>query len=193
MPESRFMAASCTLHPAVPSTVFGQAFDRPVVGYGGRRSTPVGCGRSPPRSSTSGDSVGRFRRRRAGRDSGRDHDRVSSTPTIRLSRAGRCDSAGVFLVACSLADIVGRFRRAATPTGAPSRQGRHPAQRHPPGPGRGELMRISARSRPILGWDDAWDQHRTLDYTNHTLLPEALEKWPVDLFENPPAAPPGNR
>ena len=46
-----------------------------------------------------------------------------------------------------------------------------------------ELMRILLDDAK-LGWDEAWDlTQRTLAYTNHTLLPEALEKWPVPWFE----------
>lgn len=46
-----------------------------------------------------------------------------------------------------------------------------------------ELMRILLEEHDFL-WEDAWQvTSNTLHYTNHTLLPEALETWPVELME----------
>ncbi len=88
-----------------------------------------------------------------------------------------------FLVACSLADLVRRFRRNNSDwTKLPEKvaiqlNDTHPSMAVP------ELMRILLDDAQ-LGWDQAWDiTQRTLAYTNHTLLPEALEKWPVAWFE----------
>ena len=47
-----------------------------------------------------------------------------------------------------------------------------------------ELMRILMDTEG-LSWDKAWDiTVRTCAYTNHTVLPEALERWPVGMLES---------
>jgi starch phosphorylase len=88
-----------------------------------------------------------------------------------------------FLVACSLADLIRRFRRnngnwSELPEKvAIQLNDTHPAMAVP------EMMRILLDDAH-LEWDHAWElTQQTLSYTNHTLLPEALEKWPVEWFE----------
>ncbi len=45
-----------------------------------------------------------------------------------------------------------------------------------------ELMRILL-DKEGMGWEEAWEiTTQTVSYTNHTIMPEALEKWPLDLF-----------
>jgi len=47
-----------------------------------------------------------------------------------------------------------------------------------------ELMRLLVDEQRV-GWDEAWSLvTRSMAYTNHTLLPEALEKWPVHMFRS---------
>uniref|UniRef100_A0A672JA21 Alpha-1,4 glucan phosphorylase n=1 Tax=Salarias fasciatus TaxID=181472 RepID=A0A672JA21_SALFA len=95
-----------------------------------------------------------------------------------------------FVVAATLQDIIRRFKT--TKKGGPGRTSfesfpdkvaiqlndTHPAMAIP------ELMRIFVDIEK-LDWDTAWDlTKRTFAYTNHTVLPEALERWPVELMEN---------
>ena len=89
-----------------------------------------------------------------------------------------------FFVACSLADMVRRFKNGYDLPWSefPSKvavqlNDTHPAVAVP------ELMRILVDEEKIA-WDEAWKiTQATLSYTNHTLLPEALETWSVGLFE----------
>jgi len=88
-----------------------------------------------------------------------------------------------FLVACSLADLVRRYLQNNTDWSgfadkvAIQLNDTHPALAVP------ELIRILL-DEAHLEWDRAWDLTRkALAYTNHTLLPEALEKWPIKWFE----------
>jgi starch phosphorylase len=88
-----------------------------------------------------------------------------------------------FFVACSIADIVRRYLkthgdfREFPKKVAMQLNDTHPAVAVP------ELMRVLLDEKRIL-WDEAWNMTQAVfGYTNHTLLAEALEKWPVALFE----------
>ncbi len=89
-----------------------------------------------------------------------------------------------FFVACSLADIL-RFytaRYAGDWSLFPEKAAIQLNDTHPT-IAIAELMRLLVDMHK-LRWDDAWEiTRRTFAYTLHTLLPEALEEWPVHIFE----------
>jgi len=168
-----------------PSTLIGLPFDRPVVGYGGKTINTLRLWSAAAsdyfdfQTFSHGDFVGALAETLAAESLTRvlyPDDSTTQGQGLRFVQE-------YFLVACSLADLIRRFRRANSDwTALPEKvavqlNDTHPAISVP------ELMRILLDDAR-LGWDQAWDlTQRTLAYTNHTLLPEALEKWPLAWFE----------
>ena len=170
--------------PGRPSTLFGIPFDRPVVGYGGSTINTLRLWAAAPSDHfnfeefSQGDFVEAFTQDL----SAATVTRVLYPDDSRLEGRGLRLIQEYFLVACSLADAVRRFQRSNSDWRmfgkkvAMQMNDTHPSLAVP------ELMRILV-DQVRLGWDEAWDiTQKTLAYTNHTLLPEALEKWPVQWF-----------
>jgi len=168
-----------------PSTLIGIPYDRPVVGYGGRtvNTLRLWSAATPDyfdfQQFSGGDFVGALA------------ESLTAETLTRVLYPDDSTTAGkglrflqqYFLVACTLADAIRRFRAAGNDWPAlPDKVAMQLNDTHPtlavP-----ELMRILLDDAR-LEWDQAWDlTQRTLGYTNHTLLPEALEKWPLPWFE----------
>ena len=167
------------------SALIGVPFDRPVVGYGGKTINTLRLWAAAAydyfnfQEFSSGDFVGALAETLEAESLTRvlyPDDHTSLGQGLRFVQE-------YFLVACSLADLVRRFRKTNTDWRtlpekvAIQLNDTHPTMAVP------ELMRILL-DEAHLGWDEAWDlTQRTLAYTNHTLLPEALEKWPLVWFE----------
>jgi len=171
--------------PGRQSTLVGIPYDRPVVGYGGKtiNTLRLWAASSPDEFDFQTFSHGQFVSALAEALAAKSVTRVlypddSTTQGQELRFVQE-----YFLVACSLADLIRRFRRGNSDwsmlpeKAAIQLNDTHPALAVP------ELMRILLDDAR-LPWDQAWDlTRRTLAYTNHTLLPEALEKWPLQWFE----------
>jgi starch phosphorylase len=168
-----------------PSTLYGIPFDRPVVGYGGKtiNTLRLWAAAAPDyfdfEQFGSGDFIGALGETLEAESLTRVLYPDDSTTMGRRLRFAQEN----FLVACSLADIIRRFRRlnqdwdTLPEKVAIQLNDTHPSMAVP------ELMRILLDDAH-LGWEEAWSlTQRALAYTNHTLLPEALEKWPVEAFE----------
>ena len=166
------------------SRLFGIPYDRPVVGYGGKNinTLRLWAAAAPDyfdfQEFSSGDFVGAIAETLAAESITRvlyPDDSTSMGQALRFVQE-------YFLVACSLADLVRRFRHVNADWNtfpdkvAIQLNDTHPAMTV------AELMRILLDDAH-LSWNEAWDiTQKTLAYTNHTLLPEALEKWPVNWF-----------
>jgi starch phosphorylase len=168
-----------------PSVLIGIPYDRPVVGYGGKTINTLRLW------AASATDYFDFQVFSHGEFVGAVAETLEAMSLTRVLYPDDSTSMGqglrfvqeYFLVACSLADLIRRFRRSGADWSAlPDKvaiqmNDTHPSLSVP------ELMRILL-DEAHLGWDQAWDlTQRTLAYTNHTLLPEALEKWPLAWFE----------
>jgi glycogen phosphorylase len=171
--------------PGRPSTLIGIPYDRPVVGYGGStiNTLRLWAADAPDYFDFQEFSGGDFVEALAQSLSADTLTRVLYPDDSTTAGQGLRLVQEYFLVACSLADAVRRFRRSNSDWSAFADKAAfqlndtHPALAVP------ELMRILL-DKVHLGWDEAWHITRnTLAYTNHTLLPEALEKWPLRWFE----------
>ncbi len=166
--------------------VNGMAYDTPIVGYGGKtiNTLRLWSAMSPEGFSfqefNSGDYTEAVRNKITAETISQvlyPNDTLYMGKELRLRQQ-------YFFVSCSLQDALRRAKRDniawkdfASKT-AIQLNDTHPSLAIP------ELMRLLI-DQEGLGWDDAWDiTVNTMGYTNHTLMPEALEKWPLPMLES---------
>lgn len=165
--------------------VNGMAYDTPIIGYGGKtiNTLRLWSAMSPAEFSfqefNSGDYTEAVRNKINAENISQvlyPNDTLYMGKELRLKQQ-------YFFVACSVADIVRRFKRNPNYNWknfpnevAIQLNDTHPSITVP------ELMRVLIDLEG-LEWDEAWDiTVKTLGYTNHTLMPEALEKWSVPML-----------
>ena len=166
-------------------TVYGVAYDTPILGYGVLNVNLLRLWKSEARDSfdfqafNMGDYYGAVDEMVAAENLTKvlyPNDEPEVGKELRLKQQ-------YFFVSCSLQDMVrialrdiGDLNRFAEKFVAQLND-THPAIAVP------ELIRLLIDEH-AFAWDTAWDvTRRCFAYTNHTLLPEALETWPLDLFQ----------
>jgi len=168
-------------------TILGVPYDIPIAGYGTKTVNLLRLWRSRSteefdlQAFNSGGYVEAVREKALGETVSKvlyPNDKTETGKELRLVQQ-------YFFVACSLRDIIRRHIRHHSAGNswdnfadkvAVQLNDTHPSVAVP------ELMRILL-DEENLPWDRAWEiVNRTFGYTNHTLLPEALERWTVPLF-----------
>ena len=123
---------SLQAHPGPPSSLIGIPFDRPVVGYGGKtiNTLRLWAAAAPDYFDFQEFSVGDFVGALAETLDAESLTRVLYPDDSTTAGKGLRFMQEYFLVACSLADLVRRFRRAIATGDAAAGEGRHPTQRY---------------------------------------------------------------
>ena len=175
--------ARAVWHPA--ETIEAVAYDTPIVGWRGRHVNPLRLWSAravdPLRldAFNSGDHVGALSEQARAEAISKVLYPSDATPAGRELRLRQ----EYFFVSASLQDLVQRHLRSDGDLRfLPMRAAIQLNDTHP-SIAIAELMRLLVDLHG-LPWDEAWTiTQATFSYTNHTLLPEALESWPVPLFE----------
>src|SRR6516164_6522926 len=164
--------------------VWGVPYDMPILGYKVNTANTLRLWKAEARESFS------FEEFNLGDYYGAVHDKVVTENITKVLYPNDEPPQGkqlrleqqYFFVSCSLQDMIRMHLRIGG-----SLNNFHQAfaiqlnDTHP-SIGVAELMRLLVDEHQI-DWDVAWDiTRKTFAYTNHTLLPEALEKWPINLF-----------
>ncbi|MBI1283547.1 MAG: glycogen/starch/alpha-glucan family phosphorylase [Thiobacillus sp.] len=166
-------------------TVYGVAYDTPILGYGVINANLLRLWKAEAHDSFDfqafnlGDYYGAVEEMVVAENLTKvlyPNDEPEVGKELRLKQQ-------YFFVSCSLQDMVRMtLRDLGDLSGFPDKfvaqlNDTHPAIAIP------ELMRLLVDEHEML-WEQAWDiTRRSFAYTNHTLLPEALETWPIDLFQ----------
>jgi glycogen phosphorylase len=165
-------------------TVIGVPYDTPILGYKTNTANTLRLWRSEAPESfdfaifNSGDYYGAVNQKVASENLSKvlyPNDEQARGKELRLEQQ-------YFFVSCSLQDMMRILRTQKIPVDqfhakfAVQLNDTHPAVAI------AELMRLLV-DEALLPWTDAWNVTRkTFAYTNHTLLPEALERWPIEVF-----------
>ena len=171
--------------------VMAMAYDTPVPGYGARRSTTCGRGRRNPRAISSWAISTRAITFKAVADKNESENLskvLYPNDSTEMGRGLRLKQQ-YFFVSASLQDMLVRYKKNHDSwMQFPDKLAVQLNDTHP-SIAVAEMMRLLVDIQH-LSWDDGWGlTTRIFSYTNHTLMPEALETWPVAMFREPAAAP----
>ena len=166
------------------SLVKGIPYDTPILGYGSGVANDLRLWRSEAAESfyfdrfNSGDYDGAVASKIFAENISKilyPNDEGKQGKQLRLEQQ-------YFFVSCALQDMIRLHLRAGRAIQTFHEKWTIQLNDTHPSVGVAELMRLLLDEHE-LGWDQAWEiTSTTFNYTNHTLLPEALERWPLPLF-----------